>query len=63
MDNEHNTFAYCTSFFSPSPRFNKMTMEVELVQQRKKRRGNGINGRPKIKRINKNGSEAISINK
>jgi len=25
--------------------------------------GNGINGRPKIKRINKNGSEAISINK
>jgi hypothetical protein len=38
-------------------------MEVELVQQRRKKRGNGINGRPEVKRINKNKSEVTSINK
>jgi hypothetical protein len=36
MNDKHNTYVYCISFFSLSSRFKMMFMEVELVQQKKK---------------------------
>jgi hypothetical protein len=67
MDIEHNTFAYCTSFlFSLSPRLIQQDDYGSGASSTKKRKrgGNGVNGRHEVKRINKNGSEATSsINK
>jgi hypothetical protein len=35
----HNTYAYCTSFFSLYLGFKMKILKVELVQQRKKKKG------------------------
>jgi hypothetical protein len=63
MNNEHNTFAYCTSFFCSLSHIQQDDYGSGANSTKKKKRGNGINGRPEVKRINKNGRETTSINK